>query len=579
MARRTKISIETDAAIVDAQLASLRAREADFQKILDDMQRLKDSVSLERRELGAKRKELHNERQPINWLPAKLLIHIFLTLTDADSDTSHDPSEVYHHAPVVISHRSSWCSIFLSTSQMWSRISVRTVVWNGRLIVAFLALSGTTPVDIIFICSEVIPSEVDSYRADIAFRSRAMAMQRLIGVLTLPENEFSSLRTLELSLLSWGPTSSRRRRLWYLSNCMGLGLVRTKSTTPGYTLRMSQLFKFLACTPKLQELVLANIIPYMDVSLNVEDAVQISDSLQKMDRVELIHLHTLDWAYPFGPDIHYFLSFLDCPALEKLLSAWKNSTSRLPTSCYCGATQPPPRHSSSPPTGSSTSRPSATSVSNAKTKKPSAPWCASSRFLSSKTSSWHTSASAAAQTEAEAHWRSRAFRDPCLPALTHFTFCRFQISAEPGKAEAILGTMPALVSLTLDGWAGVHTLLDGLSQRGGDGGGARVPGDLAISEPPNGGAGTKGAVRAIRPMKKLRRQGRGVGAGAGEGRAPSTNILSSSMMIAMEEAGRPARIGYVRIGYCTRISEEDVMSLKALGVAEVAWTGDPAEEY
>jgi hypothetical protein len=218
-------------------------READFKKILDDMQRLKDSVSLERRELGAKRKELHSKRQPINSLPAELLIHFFLTFTDADSDTSHDLSEVYRRAPVIISHvSSSWRSISLSTSQMWSRISVRTMVWNARPIVAFLARSGTTPLDIIFICPEVIPSEVDSYRAgrllthlshnirrirSIAFRSRAMAMQKLIGVLTLPENECSSLRTLELSLLSWGPTSSRRRRLWYLPNCMGLGLVRT----------------------------------------------------------------------------------------------------------------------------------------------------------------------------------------------------------------------------------------------------------------------------------------------------------------------------------------------------------------
>jgi hypothetical protein len=73
-------------------------------------------------------------------------------------------------------------------------------------------------------------------------------------------------------------------------------------------------------------------------------------------------------------------------------------------------------------------------------------------------------------------------------------------------------------------------------------------------------------------MKKLRRQGRGAG------EAPSTNIPSSTgMMIAME-AGRPARIAYVRIGDCVRISEEDVVSLKALGVAEVAWTGGPTEQ-
>jgi hypothetical protein len=75
--------------------------------------------------------------------------------------------------------------------------------------------------------------------------------------------------------------------------------------------------------------------------------------------------------------------------------------------------------------------------------------------------------------------------------------------------------------------------------------GSSGAGDLAISESDNGGAGTKGAVRAIRPMKKLRRQGRGVGAGAGEGRAPSTNIVSNSMMIAMEEAAMCA-LGTVR---------------------------------
>ncbi|KAJ7881350.1 hypothetical protein B0H14DRAFT_2499788 [Mycena olivaceomarginata] len=656
MARRRKSSIDKDAGIVDAQLEILRAREADFQKILDDMQRLKDSVSVEKRELEVKRKELHRERQPINWLPAELLIHIFLTFTDdADSGTSHDPPEVYHRAPVIISHvSSSWRSISLATSQMWSRISVQSVAWNARPIVAFLARSGSTPLDIIFICPETMLFQVDSRRAErllthlahdirrirsIAFRSHAMAMQRLIGILTLPENEFSSLRTLELSLLSWGPTSSSSSslvpaelhgsgtgsscRLTYLRlvrlplfniprhflvnlTALELGFPPKKSTAPGYMLRMSQLLKFLTCTPKLQELVLANTVPYMDVSLNIEDAVQISDSLQKVDPVALTHLHTLDWTYPFGPDIHYFLSFLDCPALEKLFVGVEElpvpPTNVLLLRGY-PASAAAQLFATHRVIALGTLRDLSLECQNEETigsvlRKFAFP-VLETLELTHVGGGRHTVLPTLPRLES-------LFRDPRLPCLTHLTLCRFQISAEPAKAPAaaLLGYMPALVSLTLDGCGGVGTLLDGLAVVRGGGGGVRVcprlealallhcadvdigalvgiviarngnangnsgAGDLAIGA----GAGTKGALRAIRPMKKLRRQGRGAG------EAPSTNIPSSTgMMIAME-AGRPARIAYVRIGDCVRISEEDVVSLKALGVAEVAWTGGPTEQ-
>ncbi|KAJ7240391.1 hypothetical protein B0H12DRAFT_1189595 [Mycena haematopus] len=659
MARRREGTITKEAGIVDAQLEILRAREADFERILGEMQRLKDSVSLERRQLEAKRKELHSELLPINWLPAELLIHIFVILTEADAD-SHNPTEVYHRAPVIISHVSSlWRSISLSTSQMWSRISVQSVAWNASPILTFLARSGMAPLDIVFISPETITVQEEHRRAvqllthlsydirrirSIAFRSRGGAMQKLVGVLTLPDNIFSSLRTLELSLVPLGPTHSSSSSLLptkfvgsgttlnltylrlfklplfnipknFLPNltALELGFPPKRFTAEGptsYMLRMSQLVRFLRCTPKLQELVLANTVPYMDVCLSAESAVQISNN-PKVDPVELLHLRTLDWTYPFGPDIHHFLSFFNLPVLEKM---------------FVGIEELP-----IPPTEVLLLRGYPATAASQLFASHRVIVLVSLRDLSLECQHEETVGSVLRKfafpvletlelTHVDGTGRhtnrdrlpifprlESMFRDPRLPVLTHLTICRFHISAELGKAEAMLGYMPVLVSLTLDGCWGVQRLLDGLQQRsavslaapavrvcprlealvllhcgdiditslvgvviarnGSSGGGS---GDLAMAAPGNGG---QGAVRAIRPMKKLRRQGHGEGPSL---QAPSTNIISS--IIATEEASRPAGIKYVRIGGCLRITKEEAMSLKALGVADVVWTSGRSTE-
>ncbi|KAJ7143778.1 hypothetical protein C8R44DRAFT_758878 [Mycena epipterygia] len=665
MNRRRKESIDKEASIVEAQLQILRTREAEFQRILDEMQRLQDSVSLEKKELEAKQRELHSERQPINWLPAELLIHIFVTFTEADID-SHDPTEVYHRAPVIISHVSSrWRSISLGTSQMWSRISVQNVVWNARPIVAFLARSGVAPLDIVFISPMAMTSQEEYRRAErllshisydirrirsIAFQSRGTeAMQKLVGVLALPDNTFSSLRSLNLSIVSLGPSSLSSPSLipaqfqgsdtslnltylrleklplfnmpkHFLPNLTVLELCfpPKKATTEGpnsYMLRMSQLVRFLRCTPKLEELVLSNTVPYMDVYLNVEDAVQVADGLQLADLVELSRLRTLEWTYPFGPDIHRFLSFLTVPALEKIdvgveeLPILRTNVLLLRGYPDTAASQLFASHR----------------VIDLSALRDLSLQCLHEDTIGAvlrkfafpileKLELTHVGdrGRGASRDGLPTFPRLESmFRDPRLPALTHLTICRFEISAELGKAEAMLGYMPALVSLTLDACAGVWKLLDGLQQRaavslgapavrvcprlealslwrcadvgitplvgiviarnGSSGGGS---GNHAIALSDSGDGLTKGAARTIRPMKKLRRQGQGVGEGPSL-RTPSTNILSS--MIAMEEASRPARISYVRIEDCALIGEEQATSLKALGVDNVVWSSD--QEY
>ncbi|KAJ7080654.1 hypothetical protein B0H15DRAFT_856701 [Mycena belliarum] len=647
MARRRKESLVKESDVVEAQLKILRPKESELQRILDDMQRLKDSVSEEIQELVAKQKELHSERQPINWLPAELLIHIFITYTDADSD-QHDPTEVFHRAPVVISHVSSkWRNIALETSRMWSRISAQSSVWNGRPIGVFLARSGNAPLDIVFSPPATTAPQEELRRAQsllthishdirrirgISFHARgADAMQRLVDVLTLPTHTFTSLRNLDLSLGSLGassiPTSTliptqflgsgpslnltdlRLQKLpifniprHFLPNLTTLELWypprKVNTETPNsYMLRMSQLVRFLRCTPKLEELVLSNTVPYMDVYLDFADSAQIANGLQQVQPVELAHLRSFEWTYPFGPDMHYFLSFLTVPSLERIdigvdeLPVLRANVLLLRGYADTASSQLFASHR----------------VIELTSLRDLSLQCLQEDTIGSvlrkfafpaleklELSNVGTRERTSAPRLPVFPRLESMFRDPRLPLLTHLTICRFEISAELGKAEAMLGYVPALESLTLDACGGAARLLEGLQQRtvgaavrvcprlaalalwrcadvditplvgvviarnGSSGGGSA--GDQAA---PSGAHGVIGAgvPRAIRPLKRLRRQGQGAG------EVPETSATVFSNLV----ASRPARISYVRIQYCELIGEHEAMSLKALGVADVVY--------
>ncbi|KAJ6555216.1 hypothetical protein DFH09DRAFT_1165814, partial [Mycena vulgaris] len=540
---------------------------------------------------------------------------------------------------------------------MWSRISVQSPVWNVRPIGVFLTRSGNALLDIVFISPTTTSIQEEYRRAhgllahishdigrirSIAFQSRGTdAMQRLVTVLKLPEHRFSSLRTLNLSIVSLGqpsPSSSfliptqfqgigtslnltylRLEKLplfnmpkHFLPNLTFLELCfppkkATAETPNSYMLRMSQLVRFLNCTPRLEELGLSNTVPYMDVCLDVEDTLQLADAPEQVHPVELLHLRILEWTYPFGPDMHHFLSFLVIPALERIdvgvdeLPVLRSNVLLLRGYPDTAASQLFASHR----------------VIDLGALRDLSLQCLQEDTIGSvlrkfvfpvleKLELTHVGERGRGPGTGGPPTFPRLesmFRDPRLPLLTHLTICRFEISGELGKAEAMLGYMPALVSLTLDACAGVWILLDVLKQRaavslavpatvrvcprlealalwrcadvdiaqlvgivimrnGSSGGDSD---DRTIAPSDSGDAASNGAARAIRPMKKLRRQGQGVG----EVREPSANILSS--MIAMEEASRPARINYVRIEDCPLIGKDEAMSLRALGVAKVVW--------
>ncbi|KAF7378066.1 hypothetical protein MSAN_00230700 [Mycena sanguinolenta] len=209
----------------------------------------------------------------------------------------------------------------------------------------------------------------------------------------------------------------------------------------------------------------------MDGCLNAETAVQISNNLPKVDPVELPHPWTFDWTYPFGPDIHHFLSFFSSPALEKIFIGIKElpalSADVLLLRGYpaAAASQLFANHRvidlmslcdlslecQHEDTAGSVLRKFAlpvletfelTYVDRIKRygNRDYAPDCC--------------------------HVWSRCSETPRLLVLTHRMICRFHISAELGRTEVMLGYIPALVSLTLDGCGGVSTLSDEATSSG-----------------------------------------------------------------------------------------------------------------
>ncbi|KAJ8591087.1 hypothetical protein M405DRAFT_860797 [Rhizopogon salebrosus TDB-379] len=103
MPRKTTAAIDHEIDVLQAQIAILNRRGRDFVRILDDMARLRDSVKTESMALASQVTALQRQRNPINWLLSELLIQIFLSLAEDDSDSSSVLA--YNPSPVIISHK------------------------------------------------------------------------------------------------------------------------------------------------------------------------------------------------------------------------------------------------------------------------------------------------------------------------------------------------------------------------------------------------------------------------------------------------------------------------------------------
>ncbi|KAF5309522.1 hypothetical protein D9619_012365 [Psilocybe cf. subviscida] len=322
MDRRSRSIINEELGELEKRIHTLRLREDEIQAVIESMYRLKDSVSTERLGLQRKALELQAEREPINWLPPELLIHIFTAFCDLDS------TENTQRAPLILSHVCrKWRNITIHTPHLWRRVLMQMFTESEQDIVQTqLKHSATVPLEIAFRSarrnmpnSEVhqvanllvaIKAHLQRTELFILHCNNVLPFVYLAPVLKNHIARFPLLHDLALSVGTLNPTflealsllnarwpqddaepkgnavgyMSPLRRLkldqiplfsipkLFVANLQTLELSFPESRSQArhqYRLKMSVLGRFLCATPLLEELILNNTLPIFDTIIPI----------------------------------------------------------------------------------------------------------------------------------------------------------------------------------------------------------------------------------------------------------------------------------------------------------------------
>lgn len=522
--KKSSVAIDHEIEVLQAQIAILKRREADFVHILEDMARLRDSVMAEQVALASQITELENQRHPINWLPSELLIQIFVAVTE-DNGLDTSAGLAYNSSPVIISHVcKKWRNLAFATSTLWSHISYRSRSWSTSPVCAFINRSGSSLLDLTF---SPPPYHIDNHDAaedeqlackfllytlgshlsrvrSITFECTSPAsMQLVVEALIDKLHDLKSLRSLDLSFPSLTPcfagtalltldeldgqslpdtpsvlTYLRLRQLplrvissSLLRSVKTLELsfpLRRSHRAHQYILRMSHVHHFLSFTPELQELVLMETTPLRDIVLEEPSEGQTADNpFVVVAPLELPKLRSLTWKFAYPRDVYTFMSFFSMPALER----WEILIANSPTKRNDVGTlrgnhwHEPDSFIQAEPLGG---------VLSMTTLKELCINCQDGDSLISSLRQFFfpvleqlefAYAGKCSPNCDHKHALPRLdyiFRDPRLPHLTHFTLSHLDIFAGHGKL--MLGYMPGLVSLTLISCTGVDGVLETLAE-------------------------------------------------------------------------------------------------------------------
>jgi len=517
MGRRSKASIERVLQELDTDITILFTREADLKRAIDDLSKLKADIMNERVEKEAKRKDLEAEREPINWLPPELLSQIFTATIDLDFEGGNC------HPPIILSHVcSKWRDLVLSNSCLWSRIALRGFK-NPEIIDVFLSRSKDAWLEVAYASlSDSMATEECSQARDFLHRIRrhlhrckslsfqcktaaAVAvlqplvrrfnvtlpkLQRLNLSISTPNPSFLEVPSLLLqhddttgeSISPSTPSCLRHLVLHqvpprlpteFIGDLRKVELSYSSGKHASqyrYYLKLSSLCRFLALTPRLEELTLTNTVPYVDALPAPIQTVPINPSssgtLVYLPPTRLEHLRTIEWTYPSSLDVPRLLCLLDTPVLDKL-DLWvekpplkrSHPNYRSPalqeyihvTPCF-----PMLRDLSLQCNGDE----AMVSV----LRRFSLPAVERVAITNVDTAARKQSEGKEPQLIVFPRLES-IFHDPRLPHLTHLTLSHFKISPEAGRGESVLGYMPLLTSLSLDSCLGVGRLLEGLQEK------------------------------------------------------------------------------------------------------------------
>ncbi|KAK7442992.1 hypothetical protein VKT23_015939 [Stygiomarasmius scandens] len=358
--------LELQLRVNSAQLEAAKKKEVELLRLQHEIQRMVYDATAERRQLEEQKADLEAQRLPINWLPSEILLEIFgfLCYDHRDRIPQGFPTLQLSH----VSKR--WRKLSLGTSHLWSHIWFSCTGWSKERIMAYIDRSGTAPLDIVFggrdqsnqcttrtrrvvkalsmlepvhhrcrsillECSSLDPAycltetlndssnsfpvltsvgiavthERFSY-ASFPFADRDEAQGRVISsispslvrnislqcmpLLSLPLHFFLYLKTLEISL----PNALPNRE------------------APVYA---SHFLTRLSYTHQLEELTLSNVAITFDVGATSDPT-----SVRRTTRPGILkipalpRLRHLTWSFPPPKQIPRFLSLLSLPNLEKL---------------------------------------------------------------------------------------------------------------------------------------------------------------------------------------------------------------------------------------------------------------------
>ncbi|KAI6112242.1 hypothetical protein EDD16DRAFT_1603704 [Pisolithus croceorrhizus] len=520
MARHDPHVIDREIDIIAAQLAVLQRREDDFTRILTDMTRLQESVQAEKAMLNSRVAQLQSQKIPVNWLPAELLIQIFLVFV-AEETTTRLP---YNPAPVVISHICrKWRQLALTTSQLWSFISYRSSAVKLPPVQTFIDRSGGAEITFSFVSSldgvvqnalavtesntsegliQVLEPHFSRIRS-ITFECR-FAASMLPVISALCNRKFPKLRYLDLALCSQSLSVTRPTSLptndvpnenetrtdgiltdlrlqqvpparlpsYLLRNVRVLELSylprRTAAARPGLFIQsMSEMTQLLHHTPQLHELTIIGVTLSWDITRTDLQAVRLLEDNIPVNVVEIPSLRCLHWKYAHPKDIYPFLSLLVLPRLERL----DLLIGQPPTKRY-GASHLRGNHIHNQ--DSVTQTEPFLSVVTLNALKELNISCHSEDTLASslrqllfpslgKLDITFVGQHSCKEPGLPALSRLESiFRDPRLPLLTHLSLSYFDIL--PGHGKATLAYMPCMISLTLGGCTGVDGVLNALAE-------------------------------------------------------------------------------------------------------------------
>ncbi|KAF5346411.1 hypothetical protein D9758_012762 [Tetrapyrgos nigripes] len=357
--------IDVQILVTDAQIEAVRKKEGELHRLEHEISKLRRAATVERKQLEELRVDLEAQKLPINWVPPEVLLEVFTFLC-----CSKDTRIPTDFPAITLSHVcSKWRKLVLSTSDIWSTVWFPCSGWSRQRVLAYLDRSGKAPLDVVFGSKDNAQCRTATRRVVTALSTLANDYHRIrsctlecqsldpayciVETLNFPPDAFPQLTSIDMAVT--------RERFSYASfpfaerdesqrepfssitpsilRRLSLGQIPLLSLPVHFFILLQALeFSIPECNPRidtpiyashfltrlyysrhLRELRFSNVTFSLDVETFPEgEWVRRTKRPGVLEVPILPVLKTLSWSFPPARQIPQFLSLWSLPALEQL---------------------------------------------------------------------------------------------------------------------------------------------------------------------------------------------------------------------------------------------------------------------